>query len=200
MVVKAILAGTAWFLVPTLAMAHHAMDGRLPDGPVAGLLSGLGHPVIGFDHLAFVVGIGVLAAVARLGSGPVLGFVGGTLAGCLVHVAGAGLPLAEVAIGLSLLVLAGLVALGRSPWPGRLAVLALAGLFHGYAYGESIVGAEPAALGAYLVGFSLIQAAIALGTARLVEMVTGGAAARTRFLAQGAAVLLAVAGTAVLLA
>ncbi len=40
---------------------------------------------------------------------------------------------------------------------------ALAGLFHGYAYGESIVGAEPSPLAAYLLGFTLLQAAIAFG-------------------------------------
>ncbi len=34
---------------------------------------------------------------------------------------------------------------------------ATAGIFHGYAYGEAIVGAETTALNAYLLGFSLIQ-------------------------------------------
>ncbi|WP_374449966.1 HupE/UreJ family protein [Stella sp.] len=199
MVIKAILAGAAWVLTPTLALAHHAMGGQLPDGPLTGLLSGLGHPVIGIDHLAFVVGIGVLSASARLGSGPLLGFVGGTLAGCLLHVAGAELPLAEAAVALSLLVMAGLLALGRSPAPGRLLVLAAAGLAHGYAYGESIVGAEPVAVGAYLVGFSLVQAAIALGAAGLVRSLAAAAPGRLAAAANLSAVLLVLVGGALLI-
>ena len=39
--------------------------------------------------------------------------------------------------------------------------LALAGLLHGYAYAESIFGAEAAPLAAYLIGFSLVQLGIA---------------------------------------
>ena len=27
-----------------------------------GLLSGIGHPIIGFDHLAFVIAVGLIAA------------------------------------------------------------------------------------------------------------------------------------------
>jgi urease accessory protein len=42
-----------------------------------------------------------------------------------------------------------------------MAGLAVAGILHGHAYAESIFGAEPAPLVAYLVGFSLIQLAIA---------------------------------------
>ena len=43
------------------AWAHHAMDMALPQTFSQGLLSGLGHPVIGIDHLAAIVGVGMLA-------------------------------------------------------------------------------------------------------------------------------------------
>jgi len=33
----------------------------------------------------------------------------------------------------------------------------IAGIFHGYAYGESIIGARVAALVAYLIGFTVIH-------------------------------------------
>ncbi|MFP3339697.1 HupE/UreJ family protein, partial [Micrococcus sp. SIMBA_131] len=36
-----------------------------------------------------------------------------------------------------------------------------AAVFHGLAYGEAIIGAETGPLGAYLLGFSVIQMAIA---------------------------------------
>jgi urease accessory protein len=47
------------------------------------------------------------------------------------------------------------------------ALFGVAGLTHGYAYGESIFGAEPSPLGAYLLGLVVIQSAIALGVAFL---------------------------------
>ena len=48
-----------------------------------------------------------------------------------------------------------------------LPIVAVAGIFHGYAYGESIVGAEPTALWAYLAGLALVQSAIGVGAALL---------------------------------
>ena len=44
------------------ALAHHPMGGRMPATFTDGLLSGLGHPIIGLDHLAAVLAIGCLAA------------------------------------------------------------------------------------------------------------------------------------------
>jgi urease accessory protein len=41
-------------------------------------------------------------------------------------------------------------------------LFAAAGLFHGYALGESIVGAESSPLGAYLAGLLAIQTLIAI--------------------------------------
>ena len=54
-------AGAALIAVlsTTSAQAHHVMDGMLPSTFVEGLLSGLGHPIIGPDHFAFVVAVGL---------------------------------------------------------------------------------------------------------------------------------------------
>ena len=38
-----------------VAIAHHPMGGNTPSTLWEGLLSGVGHPIIGFDHLAFIV-------------------------------------------------------------------------------------------------------------------------------------------------
>ena len=43
----------------------------------------------------------------------------------------------------------------------------MAGFAHGYAFGESIFGAEASPLAAYLVGLVIVQAAIATGVAVL---------------------------------
>jgi len=44
------------------------------------------------------------------------------------------------------------------------------GVFHGYAYGESIVGAEMTPLWAYLLGLALVQLAIGLSTQSLFQI------------------------------
>jgi len=81
--------------------------------------------------------------------------------------------------------------------------LTLAGLLHGHAYAESIFGAEPAPLAAYLAGFSLVQlgiAAAALLTHRRL-MATSGSRVRRMSGALGAVVgaigVLFLAGTVV---
>src|SRR5262249_61127194 len=52
----------AQILVPCIppASAHHLMGGKLPGNAWEGFLSGLGHPIIGPDHFAFVVGVGLI--------------------------------------------------------------------------------------------------------------------------------------------
>jgi urease accessory protein len=156
------------------AMAHHAMGGALPATLCQGLLSGLGHPVIGMDHLAFVVGVGALAHLAgRVVLLPVL-FVAGTVAGCALHIQGYDLPAVELAIAATLALAAALVAMRPTLPAGLLAILlAAAGLFHGYAYGESIVGAEATPLAAYILGFAAIQSCIAVGSALALSAAVG---------------------------
>jgi urease accessory protein len=44
---------------------------------------------------------------------------------------------------------------------GWLLFTVIAGLFHGYAFGETVVGAERTVIGAYLIGLAVIMAAIA---------------------------------------
>ena len=97
-----------------------------------------------------------------------LAFVAATLAGCLLQVAGTALPAAEFVIALSVVAIGAVVLSGRSIGsPALLGLFALAGLFHGWAYGGSITGAEPTPLIAYLVGFSTIQYGIVVGVGQL---------------------------------
>jgi urease accessory protein len=156
----ALLAG----LVPASAHAHHFMGGALPGTFTEGLLSGLGHPVIGVDHAAFIVAAGFLLALVDRGLWALAALVGGSLVGAGLHLAGFGVPACEELIAASVLIAGGLVAWRKKlPLAWVCAGLALAGALHGYAYAETIFGAQPAPLGAYLLGFSLIQ--LALGAA-----------------------------------
>lgn len=184
-------AAAALVLLPSLAWAHHFMDDQLPQTLAQGLLSGLGHPVIGVDHAAFIVAAGFLLAPIKGGPWGVLALILGSLLGAALHLAGYSLPAGEAAVALSVILAGGLVMSAR-----RIALtwmaggLALAGLLHGHAYAESIFGAEPAPLLAYLAGFSLIQlgiAAAALLTHRRL-MATSGSRVRRLSGALGAVV------------
>jgi urease accessory protein len=148
--------------IPALALAHHDMDGETPSTMFQGLLSGFAHPVIGLDHLAIVLLLGAYCGALRQGLAPLVAFVGTSLVGCLLHVAKLDLPFSEPAIATTL-VLVGLTACAALKASRVLttAAFALCGVLHGYTYGESMVGAESTPLLAYLLGFSVVQFAIA---------------------------------------
>ena len=158
------------------AQAHHVMGGRTPATFLQGLLSGLGHPIIGIDHLAFIVAMGVAVGVAGLRLAIPLLFITASAVGVALHVSGITLPIAEFVVAASVLVVGAAVASGRGlqiwVW---LALFAIAGLFHGYAFGESIFGAERTPLAAYLLGLVIVQGALATGTALLARRSSAGA-------------------------
>jgi urease accessory protein len=97
-------------------------------------------------------------------------FVGGTVAGTMLTLAAVTLPLAEIVITGSVVV-AGVIAMRGKVTDLRVAALlaVAAGLFHGWAYGAAVVGAETTPIIAYLVGFGMIQMLIAGGVAFATE-------------------------------
>ena len=156
-----LFAMLALVLAPRTAFAHHALGGITPRTFAEGFLSGLAHPVIGLDHLVFVLLAGAYAGLLRQRSAPIA-FILAAIPGCLLCVHGFDLPFSEKVLAGSLLV-AGLLAGATLRLRAALnaALFAACGVLHGYAYGEAIVGSQPAPLAAYLIGFTLIQLAIA---------------------------------------
>ena len=160
----------AFALMTGPALAHHVMDRQLPATFVEGLLSGLGHPIIGIDHFIAVVAIGCLAALHRNGSALAIGFVLAMIAGAAVHVRSATVPGGEILIALTLMILGAAMLLHRRISPAvAIALFAAVGLVHGYALGESIYGAESTPLAAYFTGLAVIQTAIALTAMAVVR-------------------------------
>lgn len=188
------LWGAAFLVViATPALAHHVMDGRLPATFLDGLLSGLGHPVIGLDHLAFVVATGI--AVGVLGASLVLPglLVASSIAGVLVHVGAAALPGGEFLVAGSVAAAGVLIARGKAlPGVAWALLFALGGFVHGYAFGESIVGADRPALGGYLLGLAIVQGFIATGIA--VAARASLATSRTALLPRAAGAAIAAVG------
>lgn len=122
-------------LVSTAAFAHTGA------GAASGLVHGFMHPVGGLDHVLAMVAVGILAFVAggrALWALP-LSFMAAMLAGGAMGMSGMGLPMVETGIGASIIVIAGLAALG-APLPLLVTapLVAFFGLFHGFAHGAEM--------------------------------------------------------------
>ena len=149
------------------AYAHHPLAGAPMETFVQGVLSGIGHPVLGFDHLFFIALVGIAALYTGQRKLAPLGFIGAMLAGTLLMSFGVALPAIEPMIILSLLVLGFVVASGRAlGLAAAVSLFAIAGLFHGMAFGESIASQEAGmglqVLFGYLIGLGATQYLIAL--------------------------------------
>ena len=153
-------------------LAHHATGGNTPTNFFEGFLSGLAHPVIGIDHFAFVVAIGLLSALQPKGFLIPAAFVFTAMVGTVIHVLKFDLPFAEIIIALSVIAFGAMLLISKKPnWLIIAGLGAIAGLFHGYAYGESIVGVQMTPLVAYLAGFTLIQYGIAIGALMIARVI-----------------------------
>ena len=162
----ATLVGAGLLATAGTASAHHLMGGKIPSTFAEGILSGIGHPIIGPDHLAFLVALGIAVGIGRLSFATPLLFLVAMACGVAAHVAAVNIPAAELIVAVSVLLAGVLIALDRhitaSVWA---MIFGIAGFFHGYAYGESIYGAEATPLAAYLVGLVAVQTALAVGIA-----------------------------------
>jgi urease accessory protein len=111
----AILAA-AFFLGAETASAREIMGGSTPLTFAEGLFSGVGHPLIGPDYLAFLLALGIAVGVFRLSFINPLLFVIAMICGVAMHVAGLYLPAADLIVSVSVLI-AGLMLTVRSRSP-----------------------------------------------------------------------------------
>lgn len=156
--------------VSPAVFAHHPLGDMAMSTFGHGLLSGIGHPVLGFDHLFFVVAVGLAAAFTGRAYVAPAGYIGAMLIGCVLTASGITVPGIEVAIVASLVLLGYLVLSGRAlAFAPAIALFALAGLFHGAAFGGAMASAEAGAatqvLAGYLIGLGVVQYAIAAAAA-----------------------------------
>ena len=157
---QVLLDKRGWMALMLLATSSvvHAHTSGLPHMDFA---TGLGHPFSGLDHILAMVAVGLWAAqrggralwlvpltfVLTMAAGGALGFLGIQL------------PMVELGIAGSVLVLGTLVALAsRLPLAVSMALVGLFALFHGYAHGAEMA-VESSALW-YSLGFMLASAAL----------------------------------------
>lgn len=168
-----LLIGISLLLTADPATAHHAMGNQIPSNFFEGFVSGLAHPIIGLDHFAFVVAIALLGSLHPQGIFLPVVFAIAAMAGTGIHLLSINLPAVEIVISASVLVVGIVLGMKKNPNLMKITGLAaIAGIFHGYAYGESIIGAEMTPLIAYLIGFTLIQMAIAFFAFTLARKMT----------------------------
>jgi urease accessory protein len=157
-VIAATIGYTGLFLANP-AKAH------LGTGLPGGFASGFTHPFAGFDHLLAMVSVGLWGAFLGfplIYALPVI-FPAVMVSGAAMGMLGVPLPPVELGIAISVIVLAGCIALSiKAPvWAATLIVAAFA-VFHGYAHGKELPSAaDPIG---YTTGFVLSTGALhALG-------------------------------------
>jgi urease accessory protein len=143
----------AFALAPSLATAHTGV------GHVEGFVHGFAHPLGGLDHVLAMVMVGLFAA--QLGGRArwlvPASFVSVMILGGALGLAGVAVPFVELGIGLSIVVLGGVVAFNlRARVAAAMALVGFFAVFHGYAHGAEMP--ESASGLAYGAGFVLATA------------------------------------------
>ncbi len=162
------LLTTVFALAATPALAHHPLAGAPMETFTHGVLSGVGHPILGFDHLFFIVAVGIAAAFTGRALTAPLGFVAGMLGGCFLVMGGVALPAVELVIAASLVIAGAVLMSGRAlSLVVCMALFGALGVFHGWAFGATLTGQEGGVGGmvvlGYLIGLAATQWAIAVG-------------------------------------
>ena len=148
------IVSRAWPLLLWALVCAPAAHAHVEQGQAAGLVSGLGHPVSGLDHVLAMVAVGLWGA--QLGAlalwllpvtFPMMMALGG-----LLGLLGVPLPGIEVGIAASAILL-GLAVMSelRPPLAAAVLLVALFAIFHGHAHGTELPAGQSALL--YSMGF-----------------------------------------------
>lgn len=153
-----------------LVFAHHPLNGMPMETFAHGILSGIGHPLLGSDHLAFILLVGLIAFGLGVREKILIPsvFVFGSVLGLMAGYSGIGGFFVEPGVMLSILVLGVCVALGWTQQMSSrslLTLIGIAGSLHGIAFSGALIGVEAvntAVLSGYLLGLAGTLASLAL--------------------------------------
>lgn len=168
------LAAATFLVFP--ALAHEG------EGVGGGLVSGFLHPILGWDHVAAMVAVGLWGAFLgrpAIWQLPVI-FPVVMVFGGILGIAGVPVPQVETGIAASALVLGLMVAMAvRPPLWIAWALVGIFAIFHGHAHGTELPGAANAV--AYSIGFVVgtgLMHMIGIGFGILARWPTGRIAVR----------------------
>lgn len=173
-----LLAITLAFLVTAVpALAHTG------EGYGGGFIAGFAHPILGWDHVAAMVAVGLWGAFLGAPAIWILPVVFPLVMafGAVAGIAGIPVPAVETGIALSAVVLGLMIVFAVKPpiWAAALIVGAFA-IFHGYAHGTELPATANAF--AYAIGFVIstgLLHLIGIGFGLLVRWPAGRVAVRS---------------------
>lgn len=157
------LALAAALAVTTVSTAAFAHPGHVE---ASGLAAGFAHPIGGLDHILAMVGVGLFAWILK---GRALwlvpaAFVAMMAIGGVLGMFQVPVPMVELGIALSIVVIGALVALGKSiPVAAAMAIVGVFAIFHGHAHGAEM----PAAMSGVAYGIGFMAATALLHAAGL---------------------------------
>ena len=177
--VRGLIPGLGFFLsyaVATGALAHPPeVYAEMHQG---GLAAGFAHPLTGLDHMLAALAVGAFAArrgECAIWSAPVA-FIAAVAGGFALSLFTLTMPMLEATIAASVLVIAAMaVAADRVRITPALGLIALFGLFHGYAHG---VEATPGKLGLFAFGAIAAMTGLVAASAAACRLLTRNAALR----------------------
>ena len=156
--------------------SHHPLMGENMVTFNHGILSGIGHPILGFDHLIFIIGLGILSILVGktlIGS---LAFIIGTFLGIFLITFGLNFPLTELMVCFSLIFIGAYIFSDKTfNNTFFISLLSFLGLFHGLAFGDPLItndGLNASVVYGYLIGLFFTIGAISLFAGRLFVFFT----------------------------
>ena len=141
------------FFLPGLVYSHHPLNGGIMESFSDGFLSGIGHPILGLDHLAFIFGIGLFSYISQKFYKFSFSFIVGTLVGLISIYFGFYLPFYEIIVSLTLILLS-YVIVSKRGIHSKVVLFSTFGIFHGWAYGAILLD-KPLLNTNILLGYSL---------------------------------------------
>lgn len=179
--------------LPAVAYAHTGI------GETAGFVHGFSHPISGLDHILAMIMVGILAF--QLGGRAVWAvpttFVLVMALGGALGIAGINVPLVEIGIALSVIVLGTIVALNiRASTAVAMGIVGLFAIFHGHAHGAEMP--ENAGGAAYAAGFMIATALLHMAGLGLGFLIARFGERQGAFVIRTAGSLAAVAGVGIL--
>lgn len=168
-----LLAGIVGIVADKSAHAHPG-HGELNGGFIHGVM----HPLFGLDHLLAMVAIGLVAAqIGGVALWAVPGaFVASVIAGGAIGMSGYGIPLVELGIALSVLLLGVALAINKKhSLVVPIVAAAIFGAFHGHAHGTELPAlASPSIYGLGFVVMTIVLHVIGVFCGRMAtESVRG---------------------------
>ncbi|MEX1108674.1 MAG: HupE/UreJ family protein [Dongiaceae bacterium] len=170
-------------------------------GATTGFAYGFGHPIGGLDHVLAMVAVGLFAYLLK---GKALwlvpaAFVFMMAVGGALGIFGVAVPMVELGVALSVVVIGGLIAFGKSiPVAAAMAVVGMFAIFHGHAHGTEMPATASGLV--YGIGFMLATALLhgtgilaGFGLGKLGQA-SGGKLARASGAAMSVAGLVFLAG------